>query len=174
MPPFESKYAITQYLASSSLPYALVPAGSYLSNFIGDGPSAPVKVAEGHYVFYKPVSAKTVVPILDARKDYGSYVRAVIEHPGLGIGSELLTGAPTTLEEMLNALNECEVFPIFDLWHAVFAICILTRTICGLDTGASFTFQHLTKDEWLAKHGQRGIFLYDMWHHFEEFGCKSI
>lgn len=111
--PFESKHRVTEYLASSSIPYALVTSGSFISNTIGTSPACPEKVAEGEYVLAMPASSKTVIPMMNPRKDYGAYVRAVIEQTGMGAGSEVLGGSPTTFEEMVKALSGCErVLPL--------------------------------------------------------------
>lgn len=107
---FESKFAITEYLAASSLPYALVPCGSYLSNIMNTGLNVSEKQEDGTYMYWVPVSVQTKLPIIDARKDYGAYVRKVIENPELGAGSEVLTGVYTSFEEQMSALSACKLF----------------------------------------------------------------
>lgn len=55
-----------------------------------------------------PVPENTRAPVIDATRDYGRYVRAVIERPALGPGAEVLTGVEVSFEEQLVQLSACE------------------------------------------------------------------
>lgn len=120
--PFDAKYRIGEYLASSSIPHALVSPASFVSNMIGTRPAAPEKVGEGEYVLAMPASGKTVIPMMNVRRDFGAYVRAAIENPGMGAGSELLSGSPTTFEEMATALSECAFHSKAPVEHSIIAL----------------------------------------------------
>lgn len=105
--PFDAKADITEYLKASGVPYSIVPAGGYLSNLFG-GPNAPTKQDDGTYLLSMPVPASVKTPMLDTALDYGRYVRAAIENPALGPGSEVLTGLEISFEDQLAHLSECK------------------------------------------------------------------
>ncbi|KAG8999893.1 hypothetical protein FRB94_005783 [Tulasnella sp. JGI-2019a] len=103
---FDSKAEITECLRASGVPFSLVPAAGYLSNLFGGGPSALSKQPDGSYVLRAPCSPKTLAPIVDIPRDYGMYVRAAIENPGMGPGSEVLTGTLISYEDQLANLSQ--------------------------------------------------------------------
>lgn len=102
---FDSKGEITKYLKSSGIPYALVPAGQYLSNWFG-GLFTPQEQPDGSFLLTLPMPDSLVAPLIDVSRDYGDYVRAVIENPSLGAGSEVLTGTPATIGEIITELSQ--------------------------------------------------------------------
>lgn len=110
--PFDAKADITDYLRESGVPHAIVPAGGYFSNFFG-GALALVKQSDGGFALTKPCPATVVVPIVDIPHDYGMYVRAVIENPGMGAGSELLTGTMISYEDQMAQLSKCKPTKLF-------------------------------------------------------------
>ncbi|KAG9031684.1 hypothetical protein FRB95_002423 [Tulasnella sp. JGI-2019a] len=103
---FDSKAEITEYLRASGVPFSLVPAAGYLSNLFGGGPLALTKQPDGSYVMRRPCSPKTLAYIVDIPRDYGMYVRAAIENPGMGPGSEVLSGTLTSYEDMLANISQ--------------------------------------------------------------------
>ncbi|KAG8842652.1 hypothetical protein FRB96_004940 [Tulasnella sp. 330] len=147
--PFDSKAEITDYLRESGIPHALVPAGGYFSNFFG-GALALVKQPDGGFTLTKPCPATTVVPIVDIPHDYGTYVRAVIENPGMGAGSELLTGTMISYEDQLAQLSQF--------------------------TGKKFTFRQVDREEWYKVVNltgyppQFGDVLYEMYEFTSKYG----
>ena len=66
---------------------------------------APRKQSEGSYLLALPMSAKSSMAWFDTPIDYGLYVRAAIESPAMGPGSELLCGSDTTWEEVVSVLS---------------------------------------------------------------------
>lgn len=102
---FDSKGEITNYLKSSRVPYALVPAGQYLNNYFG-GLFTPQEQADGSFLLSLPTPKSSVFPVIDVSRDYGNYVRAVIENSSLGAGSEVLTGTPVAVGEILAELSQ--------------------------------------------------------------------
>ncbi|KAJ3153697.1 hypothetical protein HDU86_005196 [Geranomyces michiganensis] len=103
--PFDAKGEIAEYLRESGMPHALVSAGYYISNLY-DPPAAPVKQPDGSFVLTGPFAPRTQIPLLDPQNDYGPAVRAIIENPALGSGSELLTGTTTSFQEIAEVLTE--------------------------------------------------------------------
>ncbi|KAJ3138251.1 hypothetical protein HDU90_001213 [Geranomyces variabilis] len=103
--PFDAKGEISEYLRESGVPHALVSAGYYISNLY-DPPAAPVKQSDGSFVMTGPFAPRTPIPLLDVPHDYGPAVRAVIERPALGPGTELLTGTTTSFQEIAEVLTE--------------------------------------------------------------------
>ncbi|KAG8868263.1 hypothetical protein FRB97_002580 [Tulasnella sp. 331] len=118
---FDSKDEVTDYLRDSNVPFALVPGGLYFSGLIR-GPAARVKQSDGSYAVILPCPATTVVPVIDISRDYGTYVRAAIENPGMGPGSEILTGIMISYEDQVAQLSEF--------------------------TGKKHTFRQASRDEW--------------------------
>lgn len=105
---FDGKAEITEYLKASGVPYALVPAGGYLTNFLA-GPLAPKKQDDGTYVLSLPIPGSTVRPIIDIEHDYGMYAYMYEQQSRtrpLGAGSEVLTGTLASYDEFLAQLSE--------------------------------------------------------------------
>lgn len=105
--PFDVKAEIAEYLKASGVPYATVLPGWFFKNLYW-GPNMPVKQVDGTYVLTMPVPASTKTPIIDVELDYGRYVRAVIEKPWLGAGSEIVTGTMISFEDQMAQLSECK------------------------------------------------------------------
>ncbi|KAG8868849.1 hypothetical protein FRB97_001859 [Tulasnella sp. 331] len=127
---FDAKAEITDYLRDSGVPFALVPAGGYFSNFFG-GALARVKQADGTYTVTLPCPSATMSPVIDIPRDYGMYVRAVIENVGMGAGSEVLTGFMISYEDQMTQLSEF--------------------------TGKTHTFHQASRDEWSNINKAHGI-----------------
>ncbi|KAL8291882.1 hypothetical protein RQP46_002140 [Phenoliferia psychrophenolica] len=74
--------------------------GYYATNFLGMKPRLS---AHGDWIMSLPASESTKLPILNTERDFGAYVRAVIESPKLGAGSEVLAApAYVTLQEVVQ------------------------------------------------------------------------
>ncbi|BGP20035.1 hypothetical protein JCM10213_000583 [Rhodosporidiobolus nylandii] len=149
---FDSKAAITAYARSSGLPLAVVEPGCYMSNFLS-GTLGPHRTANGEVEWRLPVTGRTVVSLLDAQADYGAFVRAAIEVPGLQAGCEVLACAEElTLETMVRQWSEV--------------------------TGVKATYRQITPAQFLeAIPGSIGVELLEMLQWFEQygyFGRKSI
>ncbi|KAJ7049255.1 NAD(P)-binding protein, partial [Mycena amicta] len=103
---FDSKAAVTAHAKASGVPLSVVQAGYYATN-IFDAVSYAIKAKDdGSYTFSFPMPASTRVPLIDVEADYGLYVRAAIERPQFGVGSELLSGTWISLEEMFVVLSD--------------------------------------------------------------------
>ncbi|KAJ6568753.1 NAD(P)-binding protein [Mycena capillaripes] len=86
---FESKALVTEYGRQSGVPLVEVQTGLYGTNFL-TSPFAPIKKADGSFVLAFPVKPTTVLPILDAVRDYGMFVRHVLQLPVFPKGAELV------------------------------------------------------------------------------------
>ncbi|KAJ7167659.1 NmrA-domain-containing protein [Mycena filopes] len=102
---FDAKGEITEYAKKSGIPLSVVEAGFYATN-IFETSYALKKQPDGSYLFGLPVPASTQVPLIDVAHDYGIYVRAAIENPALGAGSEVRSGIMTSFGEMVERLSE--------------------------------------------------------------------
>ncbi|KAJ6616237.1 NAD(P)-binding protein [Mycena sp. CBHHK59/15] len=102
---FDSKGEITAYAKQSGVPLSVVQAGSYATNIL-ETSYALKKQPDGGYVLGLPIAASTVVPIIDVAHDYGLYVRAAIEVPSLGAGSEVQSGKLISFEDIIAKLSE--------------------------------------------------------------------
>ncbi|KAG8869547.1 hypothetical protein FRB98_002409, partial [Tulasnella sp. 332] len=146
----DSKAEITDYLRDSDVPFALVPAGVYFSNFV-QGAAARVKQPDGSYALMLPCLPTTMLPIIDTARDYGMHVRAAIENSGMGPGSEVLTGVNISYEDVLAQLSQF--------------------------TGTKYTAYQASRDEWVSINEARGIpavfsaALYEAYQFTTEFGC---
>jgi len=102
---FDAKSEVTEYAKNAGVPLSVVEAGYYATN-IFEAPYALKKQSDGSYVFGMPIPATTQVPIIDVAHDYGLYVRAAIENPTLGPGSEVLSGKLISFGELVAKLSE--------------------------------------------------------------------
>ncbi|KAF7355724.1 NAD(P)-binding protein [Mycena sanguinolenta] len=105
---FDAKREVTEYAKDSGVPTSVVEAGYYATN-IFEAPYALKKQPDGSYVFGMPVPANTQVPVIDVAHDYGLYVRAAIENPALGPGSEVLSGKLISFGELVETLSQVSV-----------------------------------------------------------------
>ncbi|KAF7342140.1 NmrA domain-containing protein [Mycena venus] len=86
---YESKALVTEYGRQSGVPFVDVQTGMYETNFL-NSPFAPSKQADGSFVVAFPVKPTTVLPVLDAVRDYGLFVRHVLELPVFPNGAEFV------------------------------------------------------------------------------------
>ncbi|KAF8212784.1 hypothetical protein K438DRAFT_2167707 [Mycena galopus ATCC 62051] len=108
---FESKATITDYARASGIPLAIVQAGYYTGNLFDTATFGLKPQSDGSFVYSLPMAGSTRVPLIDVESDYGLYVRAAIESPELGAGSELLSGRLTSIDELISGLAECALDP---------------------------------------------------------------
>ncbi|KAJ7112053.1 NAD(P)-binding protein [Mycena crocata] len=102
-----SRADVTAYAKSSGIPLSVVQAGYYASNVFESVPYALTVDADGSgYTFRMPMAGTTRVPLIDVEEDYGLYVRAAIEDPNLGAGSEVLSGRLISLDDIIAQLAE--------------------------------------------------------------------
>ncbi|KAF8182504.1 NAD(P)-binding protein [Mycena galopus ATCC 62051] len=102
---FDGKSTVTDYGRESGVPFVDVQAGWYASNFTVPG-QGPVKRTDGSFAIRIPVSPMTSLPVLDAARDYGLYVRHTLEAPIFPNGSEVLTGEYMTFEGIALQLSQ--------------------------------------------------------------------
>ncbi|KAF7325103.1 NAD(P)-binding protein [Mycena kentingensis (nom. inval.)] len=103
---FDSKAAVTAYARASGVPLAVVSPGYYMTNIFNAVSSALVAKGDGAYTFGFPMATTTRLPFADIPGDYGLYVRAAIERPEFGAGSELRAGTMCDLGEAMRELSE--------------------------------------------------------------------
>ncbi|KAJ6464539.1 NAD(P)-binding protein [Mycena sanguinolenta] len=97
----DSKAEVTTYGRKSGVPFVDVQTGYYGSNLLS-GFSAPVKQADGSFVLAWPARPTTVVPFLDALRDYGTFVRYALELPVFPDGAEIFAyGENITVEDLV-------------------------------------------------------------------------
>ncbi|KAF7352401.1 NmrA domain-containing protein [Mycena venus] len=96
---------VTEYAKNSGVPLSVVESAYYATN-IFEMPYAFKKQPDGSYVFGLPIPASAQVPLIDVAHDYGIYVRAAIEHPALGPGSEVLSGTMISFGDIIAKLSE--------------------------------------------------------------------
>lgn len=102
---FDGKAAVTEYGRQSGVPFVDVQAGGYASNFLNHF-MAPTKQADGSFTIRVPFPRTTQLPIIDMVRDYGLYVRQVLESPVFPDGSEVRTGDYITMEEIALQLSQ--------------------------------------------------------------------
>ncbi|KAF7322758.1 hypothetical protein HMN09_00054800 [Mycena chlorophos] len=74
---FESKARVTKYGFASGVPFVDIQAAGY-TNVVATL-AKPTKVGEAKWVQFSPMRADAKVPIIDAERDYGLWVRKAIE-----------------------------------------------------------------------------------------------
>ncbi|KAK7002205.1 NAD(P)-binding protein [Favolaschia claudopus] len=145
---FDSKAIITEYARASGIPLAIVQAGYYASNILDICAmgSALRPQDDGSFVFSLPMKGSTLLPVIDVERDYGLYVRAVIEEPGFGAGCEVLSGRLTSMEDMIAGLGEA--------------------------TGKKITYRQITREEFVNVFPFKAmaIPLADMYQAYEQIG----
>ncbi|KAJ7429743.1 NAD(P)-binding protein [Mycena galericulata] len=99
---FDSKAAVTAYGRQAGMPLMDVQAGSYGSNFLRP-PFAPVKQADGWFILEFPMRPTTLVPFADIARDYGLFVRYVLELPVFPDGAEFVAYSELISVEELTA-----------------------------------------------------------------------
>ncbi|KAF7299898.1 NmrA domain-containing protein [Mycena chlorophos] len=103
---FDGKAQITSYARTThpSLPFVNVPSGLYMSNFTATAPGwrmiYPVPYVPGVYVLALPVSPQGRLPLIDVERDYGLWVRGVIEKDVFPAGADA-----NTVSEWLSVEN---------------------------------------------------------------------
>ncbi|KAJ7069374.1 NAD(P)-binding protein [Mycena amicta] len=96
---FDGKAQVTSYGLAAGVPFANVPAGFYAQNFLAaDGPLRLVNRAPGGeegegFVITLNIRPETTLPVIDIVKDYGLFVRRVIEAEVFPHGAELNTAS---------------------------------------------------------------------------------
>ncbi|KAJ7431248.1 NAD(P)-binding protein [Mycena galericulata] len=99
---FDSKAAVTAYGRQAGVPLVDVQAGSYGSNFLRP-PFAPVKQTDGSFILEFPMKPTTLVPFVDTARDYGLFVRYVLELPVFPDGAEFVAYSELISVEELTA-----------------------------------------------------------------------
>ncbi|KAF8197718.1 NAD(P)-binding protein [Mycena galopus ATCC 62051] len=95
----EGKAVITEYGRATGVPFVEVQAGNYCSNLTTI--DAPIKQADGSFVFAWPARPTTVLPLIDTVQDYGLFVRHVLELPVFPDGGLFMAyGENITLQEL--------------------------------------------------------------------------
>ncbi|KAF7340479.1 NmrA domain-containing protein [Mycena venus] len=97
---FDGKAVVTDYGRQTGVPFVDVQAGSYGTNFFS-AHFAPKKQADGSFVLAWPVKPTTVIPFIDTVRDYGLFVRYVLELPVFPDGGEFVAyGENITVQDL--------------------------------------------------------------------------
>ncbi|KAG8869025.1 hypothetical protein FRB97_001671, partial [Tulasnella sp. 331] len=104
--PFDPKAEITDYLREPGVPFALVQAAGYFNTLWMRADVGLVKQSGGSRTLTLPCPATTATYLVDTPRDYGMYVRAAIENPGMGAGSEVLMGTRISYENQMTQLSQ--------------------------------------------------------------------
>ncbi|KAJ7080561.1 NAD(P)-binding protein [Mycena crocata] len=97
---FDGKAVVTEYGRKCGVPFVDVQAGFYGTNFLHN-PSMLAKQNDGSFAIPMPLKPTTVVPFINAGRDYGLFVRQVLEAPVFPNGSELTAyGENITIQEI--------------------------------------------------------------------------
>ncbi|KAJ7074463.1 NAD(P)-binding protein [Mycena amicta] len=106
VPHFNGKGEIAEYGRGSGIPFIIVQAGWYATNFSKLQGIKP-KLVDGQYVLGLPVGPQTLLPVIDTAHDFGLFVREAIESPEFGPGSEILTsGEMITVGDLVTQLAQ--------------------------------------------------------------------
>nr|GAT49525.1 predicted protein [Mycena chlorophos] len=110
---FDGKAQITSYARTThpSLPFVNVPSGLYMSNFTATAPGwrmiYPVPYVPGVYVLALPVSPQGRLPLIDVERDYGLWVRGVIEKDVFPAGEDVNTVSEwLAVEDIANMISK--------------------------------------------------------------------
>ncbi|GAA6021946.1 hypothetical protein JCM10207_002613 [Rhodosporidiobolus poonsookiae] len=154
---FDSKAAVTAYLRTLPLPLTVVQPACYFTNFSGYTPGMAPRLARGSspsaamedkaVEFALPMRAGARIALIDARRDYGAFVRAAIE--GAESGELLACAEEKSCEDLAREFQD----------------------VTGLPT----TYRQLEADEFLAPFekdgkGAIGSELLEMLQWFNEYG----
>ncbi|KAF7319582.1 NmrA domain-containing protein [Mycena chlorophos] len=104
---FESKAQIAVYGRASGVPFVDVQAGGHTGDFLTT--KRPRRVSEGEdvWAFASPMPPSAVLPLIDAVRDYGLFVRKAIEAKVFPAGETWgAWGEYLTLEEQFKQLSE--------------------------------------------------------------------
>lgn len=144
---FDGKGEITAYARASGIPLLIVQAGWYMTNFLFFDAMAATKEADGSYTLGLPVSADTVVPVLDTLHDYGLFVREGIESPAFGPGTEVLASSEDlTLRELTAQLAQSESLSTFISLSAMDLLIFMCEV-----TGKNIVYKQISDDEFIVK-----------------------
>ncbi|KAJ7485688.1 NAD(P)-binding protein [Mycena latifolia] len=103
---FDSKAAVTDYGRQTGVPFVDVQAGFYASNILEHNKMMLTKQDDGTFTLEWPTRPTTVVPLIDVPRDYGLYVRHVLELPVFPVGAEVLTGQNITIQDLTLQLSQ--------------------------------------------------------------------
>ncbi|KAH7370774.1 hypothetical protein BKA65DRAFT_532344 [Rhexocercosporidium sp. MPI-PUGE-AT-0058] len=79
--PFDAKAQIETYIRSLPIKSAFFAGGFFMENFHAQPFLNPIKKDDGTYVLARPASPKTLLPYLDATRDAGKFIGAILAEP---------------------------------------------------------------------------------------------
>ncbi|KAJ7212822.1 hypothetical protein B0H12DRAFT_1275867, partial [Mycena haematopus] len=98
---FDGKAVVTSYGRQSGVPFVDVQAGAYATNFFAP-PYAPTKQDDGSFELTLPSDPTTVIPFIDTVRDYGTFVRYVLEQDVFPDGAEFVAyGEHITVQDLV-------------------------------------------------------------------------
>ncbi|KAJ7142536.1 NAD(P)-binding protein [Mycena epipterygia] len=151
----DSKARVTTYGRQSGVPFVDVQAGFYGTNLLASPMSSIMlmKQEDGSFAMPWPVKPTTMVPFIDAARDYGLFVRGVIERSVFPDGSELSAhGEKISIRDMALQLSQA--------------------------TGKNVVFKQITVEQWRQNIQALGVpphivlDMVDSFQFFDEFGCQ--
>jgi uncharacterized protein YbjT (DUF2867 family) len=101
MAPFDDKAKAEQYIRSLPIKSAFYSPGSFMDNFEALPWSGPQKSPDGNWVIARHFSSQTLMPMIDAGRDSGKFVGAILADPDKFEGRTLCgTEALYSLDEI--------------------------------------------------------------------------
>ncbi|KAJ7142542.1 NAD(P)-binding protein [Mycena epipterygia] len=152
----DSKARVTAYGRQSGVPFVDVQAGFYGTNLLASPMSSIMlmKQDDGSFSMPWPVKPTMMVPFIDAARDYGLFVRGVIERPVFPDGSELSAhGESISIRDMALQLSQA--------------------------TGKNVVFKQITAEQWrqniqaLSVPPHIVLDMVDAFQFFDEFGFHA-
>ncbi|KAJ7289378.1 NAD(P)-binding protein, partial [Mycena rebaudengoi] len=103
---FDGKAEVTKYGMASGVPLVNVETGFYAENIISIG-AYRTKEADGTIVVAYPVTATSVLPVIDAGNDYGLFILRAFEAEEFPAGTDVCTTSEDiTIGEMVRQLGD--------------------------------------------------------------------
>lgn len=107
---FDAKAEITQHAKDIGVPFVDIQAGGYMENYLAF--FAPKKQADGSYALTGISPSTASMPLIDAHRDYGLFVRKAIEvtgleEPDIYAHSEVLTYAEIAEQWSKSTCRDC-------------------------------------------------------------------
>lgn len=105
--PFDAKAKIEEYIRGLPIKSAFYSPGFFMDNYQSQPFMRPQQQSDGTWVLARPVSATTKVPFLDAVKDTGNFVGAILAEPDKYEGKTFCAAqAFYTLEEQVAIMSK--------------------------------------------------------------------
>lgn len=102
---FDAKAKAEEYIRGLPIKSAFTSLGYFMENLLTQPWLAPQPAGDGTYIYSRPVSSKVRVPYLDAARDVGKFVGAILASPDKYEGKRFIVAqALYSLEEVVAAM----------------------------------------------------------------------